>query len=82
MKRARLILNIIALLLIVFQLLGYIGTADKEPIKAQGTDFAAFYIGFNLPAIIAIILFIIAQYLKRKINKKEASNIIDSIGRD
>jgi hypothetical protein len=82
MKRARLILDIIALLLIVFQLPGYFGTTDKEPTKAQGLGLAAFYIGFNLPPIMAITSLIIAQYLKSKINKNEASDIIDSIGKN
>ena len=80
MKKARLILNIIALLLIIFQLLGYLGTIGKTPTKAQGVNLAAYYLGFNLPAIVALILFLISVYLKRQMKKKELSAIVDSIG--
>jgi len=81
MKKARLILNIIALLLIVFQLLGYLGNMGKSPTIAKGVDLVAFYVGFNLPAILALILFLVSLYLRRRLKKKEMSTIVDSIGK-
>jgi TRAP-type C4-dicarboxylate transport system permease small subunit len=80
MKRAKLILNVIALLLIVLQVLGYWGTMDNAPTQAEGIDLAAFYVGFNLPAILALVLLIIAQYLKRKLKRKEVTDMLNTIG--
>ena len=84
MKKTRLVLNGIAIFLLVFQLLGYLGTLskDKDTTPAEGVGLVAYYIGFNLPVIIAAILFVIAQFQKKKMSKKDEANIIDSIGKD
>lgn len=82
MKRARLILNIITILLLLFQILGYIGDNSTTPTDLTGTNLAAYYIGYNLPIILAAILFTVSWYLKRKIQKKESQTLIDSIGKE
>ncbi|OSZ77587.1 hypothetical protein CAP36_14530 [Chitinophagaceae bacterium IBVUCB2] len=81
MKRARLILNIITILLVLFQILGYIGRNITHR-HTTGTNLVAYYIGFNMPVILAAILFTMSWYLKRKIQKKESQTLIDSIGKE
>jgi hypothetical protein len=82
MKRTRKILNIIALVLAVLQVLGYVGYLNSKPEEEEaGVNAVFFYIGFNLPIIIAAILFVSSLILKRKIDKKEADIEIDSIGK-
>jgi hypothetical protein len=80
MRKTRRILNIIIIVLLVFQLLGYLGNLNKESTKAEGVGLVAYYIGFNFAIILAGILFLISQHLKTKINKKEETDIIDSLG--
>lgn len=80
MKTARITLNVIAILLLVYQILGYIGNRNKKFDLNGDIGDVAFYVGFNLPLIIAFILFLIARYLKKKMRKKEESEILDSLG--
>jgi uncharacterized membrane protein len=81
MKRARLILNIIAILLVVFQLIGYLGNMGKKTPELSGINSVAFFIGFNLPLIVAIFLFLISLFLTSKIRKRKKMEMVDSIGK-
>ena len=60
--------------------MGYLGIINKETTKAEGVGLVAYYIGFNFAIIIAGILFIISRHLKSRINHKEETAMIDSIG--
>jgi FtsH-binding integral membrane protein len=82
MKKKIKILNIMAICLIVAQVIGYLGNAKEQPIEAIGIDAIAYYIGFNLFGIIAIILFIICFFLRQKLKQNEKKDIIDSIGKE
>ena len=81
MKQTRVILNIIAFLLLVYQILGYLATLKNPSTDAQGIYAVAYYLGFNFPILLAAILGIISLNIKRKIRKKEADSLIDSIGK-
>ena len=81
MKRTRRILNLIIILLLVFQILGYLGTLNNSSTKARGIDAIAYYTGFNFALILSSILLIISNYIKRKIRRSEAETLIDSIGK-
>lgn len=80
MKKARKILNIIVIILLVCQLLGYLGNINNKQLNPKGVNLIAFYIGFNLPLILAAIIFLISLILKSSIVKNDSDNLIDSIG--
>lgn len=63
-------LNIIAICLLVVQVLGYITRGSTSDINAPSHSIA-YYIGYNLWLIIAIILFIRASSLSNKIKDDE-----------
>lgn len=67
-------LNIIAICLLVVQVLGYLTKSGNSNSDAPNESFA-YYIGFNLWLIIAIILFIRASSLSSKVTEnKENEN--------
>ena len=83
MSRTPKILNIIGIILVVFQLLAYLGRAKGEKEAFTDTiEQVAYYIGFSFFLIIAIILFIIAYSIRRKEKKRAQDELIDSIGRN
>ena len=81
MKRKTIILKILTILLAVIQVLGYIGTLSAKKATPNEDQSIAYYLGFNLPLILAAILFVIERNIKRKMDKKESENMIDSIGK-
>jgi len=81
MRTARLILNIAALLLLIFQLLGYLGAMDAKAPEGSFTDLIPYYIGYNLALILAFVLLLVSRYLKIKMRKKADREVIDSIGK-
>ena len=75
-------LNIIAIVLVVYQILSYLGSLDNEKrIFKSNAEFYGYYLGVNLPIIISVVLFIIAASLKKKLRQKRENDIIDSIGK-
>ena len=80
MKGARKIIIIISILLTILQLSAYLGSMNAPSTDAKGIEVVAYYIGFNLPVILASILLIISWFLKIKMQKKEDENLVDSIG--
>ena len=81
MKRKRIILKILMIILVVIQVLGYIGTLTAKKVFPEEDQSFAFYLGFNLPLILATILFANERSIKRKMDKKKSEEIIDSIGK-
>ena len=82
MKRKIKILNIIASVFLVFQILAYLGNINKKTEEIP--DLAgklAYYFGFNLPLIISVILYWRAYYLKKKLKQKNEIEQIESIGK-
>jgi hypothetical protein len=79
-KRIKL-LNGIGYTLIAIQVLAFIGSLGKkeEPITDKA-ELIGYYIGSNLFIIIAIILFLKARSLRKKLKDIEQSALIDSIG--
>ena len=82
MKNIRKIINALIILLLIFQLFGYVSNLNKEADKSRDIQLVGYFIGFNLPLIISIILFLISRYIKRKLCQKENTQIIDSIGKN
>jgi hypothetical protein len=82
MRRRIKILNVTAIVFLIIQALSYAGSlGGKDEIITNTPELIGYYLGFNLPLIIAIILFIISFSQKRKLQKMEERNMIDSIGR-
>ena len=80
------IIQVIAVLLILFQLTGYLGTllgTEKDKVKSPTLiiDRIAYFIGFNMFLILGLVLLLIAASMKRRAKKKEMEAIIDSIGK-
>jgi uncharacterized membrane protein len=82
MKKFRIIINILIIVLIAFQAIGYIGSWDKVPTNLHGINNIAYFIGYNFFLLFALILFFVSIQLKRKIRKKEMLRTIDSIGKE
>jgi LPXTG-motif cell wall-anchored protein len=86
MNRTAKILNIIGMILIVFQLMGYLGTAsaDKptDDFHKEAANTIWYHIGYNLFLIIGVILLIIAFFISRKNKKRKLQEMIDSIGKE
>ena len=82
MRRRIKILNVTAIVFLIIQLASYLGSIEGEDEVITNTpELIGYYLGFNLPLLIAIILFIISFSQKRKLQKMEAKDMIDSIGR-
>jgi predicted permease len=76
------IITSFAILLLVIQAIGYLGSIDSNgKIFAEGVKPFSYYIGFNFFLIFSITLFYIARSLKKKQKRKEMADIIDSIGK-
>ncbi len=76
------ILNTVAIILLLFQLFSYLGNSSTgNKIPSDPAERIGYYFGFNLAIFIAVILFIIAASLKKKLKKKEIEDTIDSIGK-
>lgn len=75
-------LRITGVILLVLQLFSYLGNKGlpAEPHTDQ-TELIGYYIGYNLLFFIAIILFIIAYSLNRKLKKQQQEETIESIGK-
>ncbi len=80
MKTARTIINILIELLIVVQILAYLGNLNQS-IQAKVLQLFGYYIGLHFPLMIALILLRVSFYLRHKIRKKEQENIVHSIGK-
>jgi hypothetical protein len=76
-------LNNIGYVLIVLQILSYLGNLTQEQtIITDKYELLGSYTGSNILLIIAIILFLKARSLRKKINKSNLSDtLIDSIGK-
>ena len=61
-------LNIIAIVLLIIQLLGYISSSKGNDIESPSRTFS-YYLGFNIWIIISIILFIKSATLQSKIDE-------------
>jgi membrane protein insertase Oxa1/YidC/SpoIIIJ len=82
MKRKIKILTIIAVILLVFQALAYMGAVKKNnSVIYDQFERAGFYIGFNLPLIVALILLFNVYLLKKKQKKLQDDDAVDSIGK-
>ncbi len=84
MIRKRTTINILVLLIVllsIFQALAYIAAIDKPAADEKGFYAVAWYVGFNLPLILACILYLVVISIKRKSRKKEPLKPDDSIGR-
>ncbi len=76
------ILKTIAFILLLFQLFSYLGSSSTgNPPPTDPAGRVGYYFGFNLAIIIAVILFISAASLKKKLKRKEIEDTIDSIGK-
>lgn len=73
------IYTIVAVVLSIIQILGYLGNhfSSEEELKSKSVPE---YLGFNIFIIIAVFLFIDIYYLKKKLKNKELQNEIHSIG--
>jgi hypothetical protein len=82
MKKKIKTLNIVAICLVAAQAIGYLGNAKEQPVDATGINTTAYYIGFNLFLITAIILFVISFFLRLKLKRNEKKDMIESIGKE
>jgi hypothetical protein len=82
MKKKIKILNIVAIILFVFQILSYLGNLNtpKNTI-VEKSELIGYYFGFNLAIVISVVLFIIAYSLKRKLKQNTTNDMIDLIGK-
>ncbi len=77
------LLNIIGYALLGLQALSFIGSLGMEKEPITGTpELLGYYVGSNFFLIIAIILFLSARSLRKKLNKANQLKEIDSIGQD
>jgi TRAP-type C4-dicarboxylate transport system permease small subunit len=87
-KALRIVLIIIASLLTLFQLFGYVALIADSHITSEevtGSDLPnkiAYYVGYNLPLVAAMICFFVAYRLKRKIKRRSMEVVVESIGRE
>jgi uncharacterized membrane protein len=82
MKKKIKTLNTVAICLVVAQAIGYMGKANEQPIDATSINSTAYYLGFNLFLIAAIILFVISFFLRLRLKRNEKKVMIDSIGKE
>jgi hypothetical protein len=82
MKKKIKILNIVAIILFVFQILSYLGNLNtpKNTI-VEKSELIGYYFGFNLAIVISVVLFIIAYSQKRKLKQNTTNDMIDLIGK-
>ena len=80
-KRIKL-LNVIGYILVAIQVLSFIGSLgrEEEPITEMPV-LIGYYIGSNLFFIIALVLFLRARSLRKKLNNSNQINLINSIGK-
>jgi len=76
------VLNIIASLLLLFQLVGLLGKPGNNTVDATGINLIAYYIGYNIFLIFSVLLFSYSYYLRRKLKKKKNYDLVDSIGKN
>jgi hypothetical protein len=77
------ILISIGWLLIAFNALAYIGKFPKLPDNTEAINKVAFYIGYNLPLIVGLILLGIGYPLRKKaIEKSRKQRLMDDFLND
>lgn len=83
MKRRVKIYNIIAVLMLILQVISYLGSLTMErKVITDTAERIGSYIGYNFFLIIVIIFLISAGRLKKKIKQQEVNEAVDSIGRE
>jgi hypothetical protein len=82
MKITGLILIILGWLLLALSILSYLGGGPGEPTTTPNpttTDKIAYYIGYNMPLVLAIILLLFGYRLRRKAkHKKVKADLLDN----
>jgi hypothetical protein len=82
MKITGLILIILGWLLLALNILSYLGGGPGRPSSTPDpttTDIIAYYIGYNMPLIMAIILLLLGYRLRRKAkHKKVKADLLDN----
>jgi hypothetical protein len=77
-KVTGLILIILGGLMVVVNVLGYIGDREAPPIMTD-TEMIAFYIGYNLFLVVGALLLVIGYRLRRKARiKKTKKDLLDN----
>lgn len=71
MKKTIIVINVLIVLLIILQLLAYYASMKNNVDPSQADGSFAYYLGYNFPLILSIILLFISRNLKRKIAKKQ-----------
>jgi hypothetical protein len=77
-KRRRIVFISFGWMLLLFQLMGYVGTITSKEANIIEPNIP-FLIGFNLPAILGIVFFILANRLKHKIKRQMEKEEIDTL---
>ncbi len=81
MKRRIKIYTVLAYVFAGLQLLNYLGQATSaNSAPSNAAERTGYYAGMHIFAIIAVLLFIAAFRLRKKMKNAEADNMVDSIG--
>ncbi len=76
-------LNIIGYVLVGFQALVYFSSLTRKSESIEDpAELAGYYFGYNLWLMIAIVLFIKARNIRKKLKQLELKDMVDSIGSD
>lgn len=82
MKRRMVIYNVLGVIFLVFQLLGYLSNIlHPEPGDVDFAERLGGYVGFNFMLILSVMFFISARQLKKRLKQKQIDQDINSIGR-
>ena len=86
MKTRRIVLIILGYIFVLFELISFIQVISQRKdsntalTDSQGAERIAFYIGYNFWIILALICFVSAYRLKKKIKRRSMKAVVESIG--
>ncbi len=84
-KRAKLtikIFNILGIIFICFQAMGYMGSGEIIVQQGSPGETIGYFIGFNIFLWVALFFFYRAQRVKKKLNSSIKADMINSIGQE
>lgn len=81
LKRKMIIIRVIGIVLIVLQLVAYLGTIDEPMPERPLNELIGYYIGYNLFLWIGIVLLIWSYNVGKKLKQVKRDEMMEGIGK-
>ncbi|RYG52621.1 MAG: hypothetical protein EOO01_06255 [Chitinophagaceae bacterium] len=86
MRAGKIIFLVLAILCILFQVFGYLGSGffiiPQGMDNMESSEKIGYTIGYNIMLIIGIIFLLVSQSFKKKIKKQKDKEMVDSLFAD